>query len=71
VLDGRRVVHHHTHRADDILTVLRLKQEFGFQVVLHHVSDAWQVADEIAAAGVGCSIINLDSPGWETGGPRH
>jgi imidazolonepropionase-like amidohydrolase len=63
VLDGRRVVHHHTHRADDILSVLRLKQEFGFQVVLHHVSDAWQVADEIAAAGVGCSIINLDSPG--------
>jgi imidazolonepropionase-like amidohydrolase len=63
VLDGRRVVHHHTHRADDILTVLRLKEEFGFKVVLHHVSDAWQVADEIAAAGVGCSIINLDSPG--------
>lgn len=63
VLDGRRVVHHHTHRADDILTVLRLKEEFGFKVVLHHVSDAWMVADEIAAAGVGCSIINLDSPG--------
>ncbi len=63
VLEGRRVVHHHTHRADDILSVLRLKREFGFQVVLHHVSDAWQVADEIAAAGVGCSIINLDSPG--------
>ncbi|MFN0130353.1 MAG: amidohydrolase family protein [Verrucomicrobiales bacterium] len=63
VLDGRRVVHHHTHRADDILTVLRLRQEFGFKVVLHHVSEAWKVADEIAAAGVGCSIINLDSPG--------
>jgi imidazolonepropionase-like amidohydrolase len=63
VLEGRRVVHHHTHRADDILTVLRLKEEFGFKCVLHHVSDAWKVADEIAAAGVGCSIINLDSPG--------
>jgi imidazolonepropionase-like amidohydrolase len=62
-LEGKRVVHHHTHRADDILTVLRLKQEFGFKCVLHHVSDAWKVADEIAAAGVGCSIINLDSPG--------
>ena len=62
-MEGRRVVHHHTHRADDILTVLRLKQEFGFKCVLHHVSDAWKVADEIAAAGVGCSIINLDSPG--------
>jgi imidazolonepropionase-like amidohydrolase len=63
VLEGKRVVHHHTHRADDILSVLRLKEEFGFQCVLHHVSDAWKVADEIAAAGVGCSIINLDSPG--------
>ena len=63
VLEGKRVVHHHTHRADDILTVLRLKEEFGFKVVLHHVSDAWQVADEIARSGAGCSIINLDSPG--------
>lgn len=63
VLEGKRVVHHHTHRSDDILTVLRLKEEFGFKCVLHHVSDAWKVADEIAAAGVGCSIINLDSPG--------
>lgn len=63
VLEGRRVVHHHTHRHDDILTVLRLADEFGFRVVLHHVSDAWMVADEIAAAGVACSIIIIDSPG--------
>lgn len=63
VLEGKRVVHHHTHRADDILSVLRLREEFGFKVVLHHVSEAWKVADEIAAAGAGCSIILLDSPG--------
>lgn len=63
VLDGRRTVHFHTHRHDDILTVLRLKREFGFSVVLHHVSEAWKVADEIAAAGVPSSIIVLDSPG--------
>ena len=63
VLDGRRIVHFHTHRHDDILTVLRLKEEFGFPVVLHHVSEAWKVADEIAAAGVPSSIIVLDSPG--------
>jgi imidazolonepropionase-like amidohydrolase len=63
ILDGKRVVHHHTHRHDDILTVLRLKDEFGFRVVLHHVSEAWKVADQIAAAGVPCSIIYLDSPG--------
>ncbi|MCP5111094.1 MAG: amidohydrolase family protein, partial [bacterium] len=63
VLDGRRIVHHHTHRHDDILTVLRLKREFGFRVVLHHVSDAWLVAGEIAAADVPSSILLLDSPG--------
>lgn len=63
VLDGTRMVHHHTHRHDDILTVLRLKEEFGFRVVLHHVSDASKVADEIAAAGVGSSLILVDSPG--------
>jgi imidazolonepropionase-like amidohydrolase len=63
VLDGRRMVHHHTHRHDDILTVLRLQQEFGFRVVLHHVSAAWKVADEIAAADVPVSLILVDSPG--------
>ncbi|MGE0478994.1 MAG: amidohydrolase family protein [Phycisphaerae bacterium] len=63
VLDGKRVVHHHTHRADDIMTVLRLKQEFGFRVVLHHIIEGWKVADEIAASGAPCSIILVDSPG--------
>jgi imidazolonepropionase-like amidohydrolase len=63
VLDGRRVVHFHTHRADDILTALRLSREFGFRIVLQHVSEAYKVADEIAAAGAPASIIVLDSPG--------
>ena len=63
VLDGRRVVHFHTHRADDILTALRLSQEFGFRIVLHHVSEAWKVADEIARSGASASIIVIDSPG--------
>jgi len=63
VLDGTRIVHHHTHRHDDIVTVLRLQKEFGFRVVLHHVSEGWKVADEIAAAGVGSSVIVVDSPG--------
>jgi imidazolonepropionase-like amidohydrolase len=62
-MQGKRIVHHHTHRHDDIMTVLRLSQEFGFRVVLHHVSDAWRVAEEIAAANVPCSIILVDSPG--------
>jgi imidazolonepropionase-like amidohydrolase len=63
VLEGRRIVHHHTHRHDDIVTVLRIAEEFGYRVVLHHVSEAWKVADEIAAANAPCSIIMIDSPG--------
>jgi imidazolonepropionase-like amidohydrolase len=43
-LSGRRLVHHHTHRHDDVLTVLRLADEFGLRVVLHHVSEAGLVA---------------------------
>ncbi len=62
-MQGRRTVHHHTHRHDDIMTVLRLAQEFHFRVVLHHVSEGWQVAREIAQANVPCSIIVIDSPG--------
>ncbi len=63
VLEGKRIVHHHTHRHDDIMTVMRLAKEFNFRVVLHHVSEGWMVAEEIARAGVPCSIILVDSPG--------
>ena len=63
VLDGKRTVHFHTHRHDDIVTVLRLAREFGFTPVLQHVSEGWKVAAEIAKSGAGCSIIVLDSPG--------
>ena len=62
-MQGNRIVHHHTHRHDDIMTVIRLSKEFGFRVVLHHVSEGWRVADEIAAAGVPCSMIMIDAPG--------
>ena len=63
VLDGKRIVHFHTHKAIDILTCLRLQKEFGFRLVLHHVTEGYKVAREIAAAKVPCSIINIDAPG--------
>lgn len=63
VLNGERIVHNHTHRHNDILTAIRLAEEFDYRLVLHHVSEAWKVADEIAEADVPASIIVLDSPG--------
>ena len=63
VLAGKRIVQHHTHRHDDIVTVLRLAKEFGFRVVLHHVSEGWKVADEIARAGVPARSSWSTAPG--------
>lgn len=63
VLNGARTVHHHTHRSDDIRTVLRLKKEFGFRLVIQHGTESYMVADEIAAANVPVSLIVIDSPG--------
>ncbi|TXT36002.1 MAG: amidohydrolase, partial [Planctomycetota bacterium] len=63
VLLKKRTVHFHTHRADDILTVLRLKKEFGFDLVIQHGTEAYKVLDEIAKAGVPVSLTIPDSPG--------
>jgi imidazolonepropionase-like amidohydrolase len=68
VLDGKRIVQHHTHAYHDILTVLRLANEFGFRVVLHHVSEGWKVPGEIARAKAPASVIVLDSPGGKIEG---
>ncbi|MBX2804106.1 MAG: amidohydrolase family protein [Myxococcales bacterium] len=63
VMQGQRTIHFHTHRADDIVTILEMQEEFGLNVVLHHVSEAWKVPDRIAESGVPCSLIIIDSPG--------
>ena len=63
VLSGERIVQHHTHRHNDIATVLRLREEFGFRVVIQHGTESWKLAEEIAEAGVPVSITFIDSPG--------
>ncbi len=63
VISGKRIVHFHSHRNDDLLTAIRIQQEFGFRMVLHHVSEGWLVAEEIAKAKIPCSIIMIDAPG--------
>jgi imidazolonepropionase-like amidohydrolase len=42
----------HCHRADDIATALRLAAEFGYDLVIDHGTEAYLIADKIAAAGV-------------------
>ncbi|HUS17238.1 MAG TPA: amidohydrolase [Chloroflexia bacterium] len=47
VLRGEIPMHIHAHRADDILTALRIRDEFGFRMVLHHATEAFKIADEL------------------------
>ncbi|WP_217905172.1 amidohydrolase family protein [Altererythrobacter lutimaris] len=63
IMAGERLVHFHTHRADDIMTVLRLRDEFGFKVLIQHGMESGDIADRIAAAGIPVSHILVDAPG--------
>ena len=42
----------HCHRADDIATAMRIADEFGYQLVIDHGTEAHLIADKIAAAGI-------------------
>lgn len=59
VLEGKRYVHSHCYREDEILMLLRVAKEFGFKVrTFQHVLEGYKIADELAAAGVGASTFS-------------
>jgi imidazolonepropionase-like amidohydrolase len=58
VLRGRVWVHAHCYRADEILMLMRLADEFGFKVrTFQHVLEGYKVAAEIARHGAGASTF--------------
>jgi imidazolonepropionase-like amidohydrolase len=58
VLEGRRDVHAHSYRADEMLMMLEVAEEFGFTVkVLQHALEAYKIAPEIARHGAGISTF--------------
>ena len=62
ILEGRRLVHSHCYRADEILMLIRLAEEMGFKVAtFQHVLEGYKVANEIAAHGAGASTF---ADGW-------
>lgn len=52
VLEGRKPLLVTVHRHHDIMTALRLAEEFGFRLVLDGAAEAYLVLDQIQAAGV-------------------
>jgi len=59
ILEGKRFVHAHCYRADEILMLIRVANEFGFKVrTFQHVLEGYKVAKEIAAHGAGASTFS-------------
>ena len=58
ILEGKRLVHAHTYRADETHMLLQVADEFGFKVKsLQHVLEGYKVAPEIARHGAGASTF--------------
>jgi len=54
VLDGKVFVHSHAYRADEMLMLMKVAEDFGFRVrTFQHGLEAYKVASEIAAHGAG------------------
>lgn len=51
VLDGEIPLKAHVHRADDILTAVRIAKEFGLRMTLDHCSEGHLIIEELKEAG--------------------
>ena len=52
VIKGEIPLKAHAHRADDILTAIRIAKEFGVKMTLDHCTDGALIADELAGEGL-------------------
>ena len=80
VVEGKLPLKAHAHRADDILTAIRIAKEFILQLTLDHCTGGEVIADELALEGypafVGPSFggktkIELRSKSFTTPGRLH
>jgi imidazolonepropionase-like amidohydrolase len=64
-LRGEILVHMHCYRADEMLTILDMAQEFGYRVgTFHHGVEAYKIADQLAEEGV-CGALWADWWGFK------
>ena len=76
VVNGEIPLKCHAHRADDILTAVRIAKEFGVKATLDHCTDGELIADELAKeipnSFVPGQFVNAANPKahFETTGPE-
>src|SRR5204863_9838902 len=52
IVDGKRLIHCHSYRQDEVLMLMRLTEQFGIRVnTVRHILEGYKVADEMAAHG--------------------
>ena len=56
VMKGEIPLKAHAHRADDILTSIRIAREFGLNITLDHCTDGALIADELAEEGLSAFV---------------
>lgn len=80
VIQGELPLKAHAHRADDILTAIRIAREFGVKLTLDHCTDGALIAEELAEEGYSAFIgpsfgsktkIELRSKSFVTPGALH
>ena len=54
VLTKEIPAHIHAHRADDIMTAIRIAKEFDLDLILIHATEGYKIADILAKEGVPC-----------------
>jgi imidazolonepropionase-like amidohydrolase len=52
VLDKKLPLRAHAHRADDIMTAVRIAKEFYVNIVIEHCTEGHLIADELAELGI-------------------
>jgi imidazolonepropionase-like amidohydrolase len=58
VLNGKRLIHCHSYRQDEVLMLLRLASEFKIKIgTFQHILEGYKIADEIAKHGAGASTF--------------
>lgn len=77
VLKGQLPLKAHAHRADDIMTALRIAKEFGVRITLEHCTEGHLIVDELKEANVPVAVgptltnaskLELLNKSWTTPG---
>jgi imidazolonepropionase-like amidohydrolase len=56
VIKGEMMARIHAHRADDILTAVRIAEEFGLRYAIEHATEGYKIAEILAKKKVPCTV---------------